>query len=300
MQSNRSTLREEIVRWFDDPNQLRQALREGSPSRSFDELVTPSADYGHQVFQLIDRANKDGWLPGLISTLLTVRAGNALFAAKLQPIADRLAAGHSLDPLDAEAMAKAGPRSSHGAAAAGRHASLCVAPWATGQTVRPLPGYPVLKEKDETVLTGGGLVNLVFSHDHASAHGIVITNLVPEWSYRPPDLTAQVKYEIDGAALPPQGFFTPERFTLVLDGSALRNASWTTGQQVRPPDADLLDTDPPRQIQLDAGTADAISLQGVVRLLTPGRYALRWRIGFAVSGEIGELTTAPLHFVQAE
>jgi Effector-associated domain 1 len=101
MQSNRSILREEIVRWFDDPNQLRQALREGSPSRSFDALVTPSADYGQQVFQLIDRADKDGWLLELISRLLTVRSGNALFSAKLQPIADRLAAGHSLDDLPA-------------------------------------------------------------------------------------------------------------------------------------------------------------------------------------------------------
>jgi Effector-associated domain 1 len=99
MQSNRTILRAEIVSVFDDPNQLRQALREGTPTRGFDEFVTSTSDYGTQVFQLIDRANKDGWLRELINTLLAVRAGNQLFAAKVQPIADRLAAGNSLDDL---------------------------------------------------------------------------------------------------------------------------------------------------------------------------------------------------------
>ena len=81
--------------------------------------------------------------------------------------------------------------------------------------------------------------------------GIVVTSVVPGWTFEPLDATAPVHYEIDGAALTPQGFFTPERFTLVLAGQALRGASWTNGVgtgMVKTIDADLLNTDPPRQI----------------------------------------------------
>jgi Effector-associated domain 1 len=65
MQSDRSILREEIVRWF-DPHQLKQALREGSTPRFFDAIVSPTADFEQQVFQLVDRAEKEGWLLALL------------------------------------------------------------------------------------------------------------------------------------------------------------------------------------------------------------------------------------------
>ncbi len=184
-----------------------------------------------------------------------------------------------------------------------RVAALRVTPWELGHTLRPLPGYPVLEESQGAALTGGALVNLVLAHDHTSDHGIIVTSLVPVWTFEPLDASAPVHYEIDGAALTPQGFFTPERFTLVLAGPERRSSSWTTGVGtgvVKTIDADLLNTDPPRQIHLDAKADDTMSLQGVVRLVAPGRYTLRWRIGVTVSGESATVTTAPLRLVQGE
>jgi hypothetical protein len=54
-----SKLREAIVGGF-DPGQLTQTLGEGSPSHQFDALVSQSATYEQQVFQLVDRADKEG------------------------------------------------------------------------------------------------------------------------------------------------------------------------------------------------------------------------------------------------
>ena len=96
MGSNRSILRQEIVQAFDPP-QLRQTLLEGSPPREFDMFVSYTADFGQQVFQLIERSEKEGWLQELIDRLLSVRAGNIRFVRTVQPIAASLAKTHSLD-----------------------------------------------------------------------------------------------------------------------------------------------------------------------------------------------------------
>lgn len=189
------------------------------------------------------------------------------------------------------------------AAPAAPRAALVLSPWVMGETLRPLPGFPVLQEGAGPALTGGAVLNFIFAHDHASGHGIVVTSLVPEWTYEPLDARSPVSYQVDGAALTPQGMFTPERFTLVLARDALRRASWTAGPghgAVETLDADLLNTDPPRQVRLDAQADDTMSLQGVVRVAAPGRYTLRWKVGFAVSGTPGVLTTAPLRIVQGE
>jgi chaperonin GroEL len=105
MQSDRSVLRKEIVNCF-SPGQLRLTLDDGSPPRNFDAIVPPEVDYDQQVFHLIDRADKEGWLHELIDTLLAARADKKSFVAKLQPIAGRLAAGHSLNDLPAETVAE--------------------------------------------------------------------------------------------------------------------------------------------------------------------------------------------------
>jgi hypothetical protein len=188
-------------------------------------------------------------------------------------------------------------------APAPRRAGLRVAPWVIGETLRPLAGHPVLQDGVEQALAGGAVVNLVFSHDHASGHGIVVTSLVPDWTYEPFAPGRPVSYEVEGSALTPQGVFTPERFTLVLARDELRTASWILGPDqgvTKPLDLDLLSTDPPRQVKLDAAGDDTISLLGVVRVTAPGRYALRWKVGFTVAGEASVLTTAPLRLVQGE
>lgn len=179
-------------------------------------------------------------------------------------------------------------------------AALRAVPWVFGQTVRPLPGYPVLGDASQRVLAGGAVVDLVLSHNHASKHGIVIISLKTEWDYRPLPVKSEPPYQIDATALPPQGFFSPERFTLVLAGRKLRSAFWPRSKDqstIKVIDDDLLHTDPPRQIRLDDQTDDTVSLEGVVRLTTPGRYTLRWNIAYIVAGKTEVVKTDPLEFV---
>jgi len=107
-------------------------------------------------------------------------------------------------------------------------------------------------------------------------------------------------YQIDATALPPQGFFSPERFTLVLAGQELRSAFWPRSKGQSPTkvvDEDLLHTNPPRQIRLDDQTEDTVSVEGVVRLTTPGHYTLRWDIAYTVAGKTEVIKTDPLEFV---
>lgn len=186
-------------------------------------------------------------------------------------------------------------------AALDRRATLCLAPWANGQTVRSLPGHPTVDDGGVSAFTGGVQVTLVFSHDHASAHSITLTTLRCEWTYQPFDNAGEVRYGIDGAALPPQGFVTPERFTVVLTGSTLKSGSWIAGPNhgvMKFLDGDLLNTDPPRHIQLDSKSDDTISLHGIVRVTLPGRYDVRWLAGFTVAGRAQTLASEPLRLVQ--
>ncbi|HEY1302411.1 MAG TPA: DUF4062 domain-containing protein [Vicinamibacterales bacterium] len=178
-------------------------------------------------------------------------------------------------------------------------ASLRAAPWVLGQTVRSLPGYPVLGDAAHPVLAGGAIVHLILSHNHASRHGIVIISLKPEWTHHPLRQD-QPRYQIDPSVLPPQGFFSPERFTLVLAGRAIKDAFWPRSKDhgpIKALDDDLLHTNPPRQIQLDDQTGDTVSVEGVVRLKTPGCYSLRWCISYTVAGTSRAIKTDPLEFV---
>lgn len=104
MASNRKILREAIVQAFDHES-LRRTLAEGSPARHFDTLVSSSA-FDEQVSQLIDRADKEGWLGGLLGTLLDARAANQAFVTNVRPIAESVAARH---PLDAAAPSPGAP-----------------------------------------------------------------------------------------------------------------------------------------------------------------------------------------------
>jgi hypothetical protein len=169
--------------------------------------------------------------------------------------------------------------------------------------VRPLPGYPVLGDASKPVLAGGAVVDLVLSHNHASRDTIVITSLKPQWTHQPLPPKPEPHYQIDAAALPPQGFFSPERFTLALGGRKIRSAFWPGAKGQGPAkvvDDDLLHTEPPRQIRLNDQTDDTVSLEGVVRLTAPGRYTLRWDIGYTVAGKPEIVTTDPLEFVSRE
>ena len=94
--SNRQVLREAILKAY-DPETLRMTLAEAAHSRDLDTYVSRAASHRDQVFQLIDTADREGWLDELIETLLKGRARNRAFTEAVQPIKDRLKAGHMLD-----------------------------------------------------------------------------------------------------------------------------------------------------------------------------------------------------------
>jgi len=90
---------------------------------------------------------------------------------------------------------------------------------------------------------------------------------------------------------------------MVLDGARVRSASWVFGAAREPlpiDEADLLQTDPPRRLRLDSEGDDIAALAGVVRLVTPGRYTLRWRVGYSIAGQPNELVSEPFHLVHDE
>lgn len=68
----RKRLREILLETFDRPGLVR-ALAESNPSREFEHLVSPRA-FADQVFELIDRAEQEGWLDALEAMLQRERS----------------------------------------------------------------------------------------------------------------------------------------------------------------------------------------------------------------------------------
>jgi DNA/RNA endonuclease G (NUC1) len=98
--ASRKVLREAIVTTIPRED-LQTALAEATPGRDFNALVSPTANYNRQVFELVDRAIDEGWIGDLVATVLELRAGNVKFVAKVRPVAEALQAGEELPPEDA-------------------------------------------------------------------------------------------------------------------------------------------------------------------------------------------------------
>ncbi len=94
--SNHSRLHQAILETF-EPGDLEQALKFGSPSRDLVTLVTPTAPFDHQVFQLIVRAEKAGWIEDLIVCVRDAKRENQEF---LNATADILSAVNTTGKLD--------------------------------------------------------------------------------------------------------------------------------------------------------------------------------------------------------
>jgi hypothetical protein len=86
-ESPRTILRRAILAAF-KPESLTQLLAE-SLNRKFTDLV-PNAAFDTQVFQLIDRADDEGWLGDLVDAMLKAREGNPSFVATVRPLADTI------------------------------------------------------------------------------------------------------------------------------------------------------------------------------------------------------------------
>lgn len=101
---DRKALRIAVLEAF-AAHQLRQSLAESDPSRDFDRLTSPGAAYDQQIYQLIDRANDEGWLVQLLDTLLQERAENTTFVRTVAPVRARVQPAELSVPIEHEAAA---------------------------------------------------------------------------------------------------------------------------------------------------------------------------------------------------
>jgi hypothetical protein len=98
---NRESLRKAILDAF-DRDQLRMTMAEGNPSRNFDDVVKPGK-FAYQVFDLLDKADKEGWLSSLLDTLINARSEKKSFVEFVRPFAEK--GNLSDDALDETARA---------------------------------------------------------------------------------------------------------------------------------------------------------------------------------------------------
>lgn len=92
----RRELREILLDAFDRDG-LTRALAEATPSWEFEDLARPGA-FAHQVFEVIGRAQRKGWLPQLVGLLRAEREGRPDLIEK----AERILAGAPCETLETE------------------------------------------------------------------------------------------------------------------------------------------------------------------------------------------------------
>ncbi|MET0502919.1 MAG: effector-associated domain EAD1-containing protein [Candidatus Binatia bacterium] len=94
---SRKALREAILESFDYPS-LQILLSDMSPSRHLDALVSKTASFKYQVFELIALAFQEGWIGSFLEAALYARQDKPAFVRRVQPIADAVKAGIALTP----------------------------------------------------------------------------------------------------------------------------------------------------------------------------------------------------------
>jgi hypothetical protein len=171
------------------------------------------------------------------------------------------------------------PQSPSSASLSVAMSNLHVAPL-TGDRVRPLQGYTIIGNSDPT-FPEGARISLELAHN-LGPQKITIRSIAPIVSYAGAS-DPRLAYAAPSGGVGGRGLAAPRQFVVRLYGEQQPSAAWIdgTGQWLPTSSANLLDTEPPRLLRLDAqdSTEDlAISIFA----MTPGTYKVAFEIHYSV------------------
>ena len=166
--------------------------------------------------------------------------------------------------------------------------NLHVAPL-TGDRVRPLQGHTVIGNSDPT-FPDGARISLELAHN-LGPQKITIRSITPIVSYAGAS-DPRLAYAAPSGGVGGRGLAAPRQFVVRLYGEQQPSAAWIdgTGQWQPSSSANLLDTEPPLLLRLDAqdSTEDlAISIFA----MTPGTYRVAFEIHYSVGAVDQETRT---------